>query len=113
MSTRHGRIAVSLLAGMMVVLATLGTGIGGRPAAAGTVSSQGIQTASDVQWSTLAQAVPDECWIPPADPNNPSDYGHYVDPSGHDSNGGVTCPEGSQAVPKVNQSYVWGLTRVG
>lgn len=51
--------------------------------------------------------------MPPADPNNPSDYGHYVDPTGHDSSGGVICPEGSQAIPKVNQAYVWDLTRVG
>jgi hypothetical protein len=50
----------------------------------------------------LAKAAPDECF---AGIGKPYPAGTY------DSEGRLTCPEGSQ--PKVNQAYVWGLTKAG
>lgn len=61
----------------------------------------------------MGKAVPDECWQPPADPNDPSQYGIYSTsaPTYNAKKKAYTCPTGY--VPKVNQAYVWGLTRTG
>ncbi|MGM0384923.1 MAG: hypothetical protein ACQERF_02920 [Actinomycetota bacterium] len=57
---------------------------------------------STLRDTLLASAQPDECF---ADIGEPHPEGTY------DEDGTLTCPEGSQ--PKVNQAYVWGLTKSG
>lgn len=50
----------------------------------------------------LAAAAPDECFAGVGEPYPAGTY---------DAEGNLVCPEGSQT--KVNQAYVWGLTKTG
>lgn|GEM_PF-1401060 len=51
-------------------------------------------------WQLLAQARPDECFFGIGNPNNQ-----------YDLNLMLPCPPGSQ--PKVNDAYIWGMTKTG
>lgn len=55
----------------------------------------------------LAKAKPDECYNGDYTSDNPAEWVPSTNPPM--TNG--TCPEGS--VPKVNQAYVWSLTKAG
>lgn len=71
------------------------------------------------QWSMMAQAAPDECFQGNANDgltpdqvtaNNLSFNSHY--PAGLSPADVATCTAGG-GLPKVNQAYVWGLTKNG
>lgn len=81
--------------------------------AAGGNGSSGSSTRAKATVTVVGKAAPDECWQPPADPSVASDYGVYSTsaPSYNAKKKQWTCPVGY--VPKVNQAYVWGLTRTG
>lgn len=68
----------------------------------GTLTAPAGAAQSLYQRTLLAKAQPDECW---------ASVGNYAAPTGRTASGAVICPTGYQ--PKVNQAYVWGLTRTG
>jgi len=84
-------IASAIIMSCWVGMASAQRSAGLPPANASSGSSMNIQM--------LHQAAPDECFAGIGSPNNiyPADTSQ--------------CPNGS--VPKVNQGYVWGLTRFG
>lgn len=110
------RLAVRLAAAVTVGLTTAAVlaapaGAAPKPPPPPSSGGWGSNTNPRTVSSVVGKAAPDECWIRPTDPNDASQYGKYATPSATDANGRVTCPDGS--VPKVNQAYVWGLTRTG
>ena len=72
------------------------------------------QITGHYQWSVLAKAPPDECFFGLGDPNNFASFAAYYPkplPTGYTH----PCSFGAEqnGIPKVNQAYVWGLTKHG
>jgi hypothetical protein len=72
------------------------------------------QTTNEYKWSVLAKAPPDECFFGLRDPNNIASFENYYPnplPSGYTH----PCSFGTETngIPKVNQAYIWGLTKHG
>ncbi len=63
-------------------------------------------------WSVVAKAQPDECFFGLGDPNNL--FSFQANYPGNLSTGYKPCTFlGKQGRPKVNQAYLWGLTKYG
>jgi hypothetical protein len=70
-------------------------------------------TTNDYQWNLVRKAQPDECFFSVGDPNNRASFiANYPG----DLPTGYTRPcafNNENGIPKVNQAYLWGLTKHG
>ena len=69
-------------------------------------------TTTAFDWSVLAKAQPDECFFGVGDPNNAASfYANYPAnlPTGYTRP--CSFSTGTNGIPKVNQAYLWGLTK--
>jgi len=107
LSGRIGALASVVAASIALLAVPAGAAGGGSTSSGGWGSATNPRTTATV----VGKAAPDECWKPPTDPNNASQYGQYSTTAPTLVKGKWTCPTGY--VPKVNQAYVWGLTRTG
>ena len=108
---------------IMIVALTVLLGLGFAPPACGqqspmqqywtnNYSTFNFPTSSDYQWQVLAKAQPDECFFSVGDPNNLASF--IANYPGNLSTGYGPCSlDGKTGQPKVNQAYLWGLTKHG